>query len=194
MLQGDLLAPFLFIIVIDYVSRRSVGDFGYLTHKGNNQDNSWRAVRSTTRIPGYKVNELAFADDIALLENDFTQAQRQLDKLENEAKKVVIEINVQWQQMRLNQSSNLSPTGCEIWILTETLTETRHLCENMLPYNARYKTIQRPRDKPKPIQTYWQSTTSRDDPQNLSSQVTVSCYVIISSIMSTKDDISQSNS
>ena len=85
MLQGDVLAPFLFIIVIDYVSKRSTGDFGYLTHKGKNQDNSGRAVRSTTRISDYKVNDLAFADDIVLLENDSTQAQRQIDKLDYEA-------------------------------------------------------------------------------------------------------------
>ena len=84
MLQGVVLAPFLFIIVIDYVSKRSAED---LTHKGNNQDNSGRAVRSTTRLPDYKINDLAFADDIALLEN--------VQKTE---------------QMRLNQSFNLSPT------------------------------------------------------------------------------------
>ena len=47
-LQGDVLAPFLFIIVIDYVSKRSAKNFGYLTHKGNNQDNSERAVSGTT--------------------------------------------------------------------------------------------------------------------------------------------------
>ena len=53
-LQGDVLAPFLFIIVIYYVSKRSAEDFGYLTHKGNNQDNSGTAIRSTTRLPATK--------------------------------------------------------------------------------------------------------------------------------------------
>ena len=63
------------------------------------------------RLPDYKVNDLAFADVIALLENASTQAQRQLKKLEHEAKKVGHEINVQkTEQMRLNQPSNLSPT------------------------------------------------------------------------------------
>ena len=71
-LQCDVLAPFLFIIVIDYLSKRSAGDFGYLTHKGYNQDNSGRAVRSTTRLPDYKVNHLAFADYIDQLKNDST--------------------------------------------------------------------------------------------------------------------------
>ena len=90
MLKDDVLAPYLFIIVIDYVSKRSAGDFGYLTHKGNNQDKSGRAASSTTRIPDYKVNDLAFANDIVLLENDFTQAQRQLDKLEQKLKNFVL--------------------------------------------------------------------------------------------------------
>ena len=35
----------------DYVSKRSTVDFGYLTHKGNNQANSGRRVRSNTRLP-----------------------------------------------------------------------------------------------------------------------------------------------
>ena len=65
---------------------------------------SIRAVCRTTRLPDYKVNDLAFANDIALLENDSFQAQRQLEKLEHEAKKVGLEINVQkTEQMRLQK-------------------------------------------------------------------------------------------
>ena len=33
-LQGDVLAPFLFVIIIDYLSKCSEGDFGYLTNIG----------------------------------------------------------------------------------------------------------------------------------------------------------------
>ena len=76
--------------MIYHVSKRSAGDFGYL-HKGNNHDNSGRAVGSTTRIADLKVNNLVFA---ALLETDSTQSQRQLDKLEHEAKKVSLAINL----------------------------------------------------------------------------------------------------
>ena len=47
-----------------------------MTHKGYNQDNSRRAVRSNIRISDYKVNDLAFTDEISRLE----KAQRQLDK------------------------------------------------------------------------------------------------------------------
>ena len=48
----------------------------YLTHKGNTQDNSEKAVRSTTRATDYKVNDLAFAHYIALLEKYSIHAQR----------------------------------------------------------------------------------------------------------------------
>ena len=92
MLQGDVLAPFLFIKVIDYVSKWSAGDFGYLTHKDKTQDNSERAVRSTTHSTDYKVNDLAFANDIALLEKESIHAQ--LDSLKTEDGKVGLEINV----------------------------------------------------------------------------------------------------
>ena len=67
-LQGDVKALFLFI------SRESAGEFGYLTHKGNNQDHSDIQMRSTTRQLDYRVNHLAFADDISLLENDAAQS------------------------------------------------------------------------------------------------------------------------
>jgi hypothetical protein len=109
-LQGDVLAPFLFIIVIDYVSRESADEFGYLTHKGNNQDQSGRQIRSTTRQLDYKVNDLAFADDISLLENDASRAQQQLDLLKIKARTTGLEINVKkTEQMRLNQPSDSQP-------------------------------------------------------------------------------------
>ena len=64
----------------------------------------------TTRETDYKVNHLTFADDILLLKNDSTQAQRQLDALELKARKAFLQINVQKnEQMSLNQSSILSP-------------------------------------------------------------------------------------
>ena len=103
-LQGDVLAPFLFIIVIDFVSKRSAEGFGYLTHKGNDQDKSGRTLRSTTRTPDYKLNDLAFADDVALLENSAAQSQRQLDVYKTNAGQVGLDINTKkTEQMRLNQ-------------------------------------------------------------------------------------------
>jgi hypothetical protein len=104
-IQGDVLAPFLFIIVIDYVSRLSAGEFGYLTHKTGG-----RSLRSATRDPERRVNDLAFADDIALLES-----QKQLDALKTTASSVGLEINTEkTEQMRLNQPADNTPTPLHV--------------------------------------------------------------------------------
>jgi exonuclease III len=109
-LQGDVLAPFLFIIVIDYVSKLSAGEFGYLTHAGSSTNSSGRSVRSTTRMIERRVNDLAFADDIALLENDASRAQGQLDALRTQAASVGLEINIKkTEQMRLNLQTDCTP-------------------------------------------------------------------------------------
>ena len=68
-LQGDVLAPFLFIIVIDYVSSLSAGNYGYLTHKAIERKNPRAAQRDSSvsaSAPERKLNDLAFADDVAL--------------------------------------------------------------------------------------------------------------------------------
>ena len=75
MLQGDVLAPFLFIIVIDNISKRSAGDHGFITHKGNTNDTSGRAMRTSTRTVDRKINDLAYADDITLLEGETNREQ-----------------------------------------------------------------------------------------------------------------------
>jgi len=92
-LQCDDLAHFLIIIVINYVSKLAAKDYGYFTHKGASTDVSGRSVRSTTRCTAQRLNDLAFADDIALLENSSEAAQRQLDAFRYQASTVGLEIN-----------------------------------------------------------------------------------------------------
>ena len=82
-LQGDTLAPFLFIMVIDYVMSNSEEDFGFIYEQ-----------RTSSRHPAKTINDLDFADDIALLENSIELANKQLQKLANVAKEVGLEINV----------------------------------------------------------------------------------------------------
>ena len=68
-LQGDLLAPYLFIVIIDWVMRNAnVDDLGFTTHK-----------RQSSRFPEKRASDLEYADDIGLLENDKDKAQKQLD-------------------------------------------------------------------------------------------------------------------
>ena len=57
-LQGDVLAPFLFVILIDYLLTKATSelDSGIITHP-----------RRSRRHPAKLLNDLDFADDIALL-------------------------------------------------------------------------------------------------------------------------------
>ena len=83
-LQGDVLAPYLFIVVIDWVMRNAdIHDLGFTTHK-----------RQSSRIPEKKVGDLEYADDIGLLENDTENAQKQLDAISEVAKETGLLINV----------------------------------------------------------------------------------------------------
>ena len=77
-LQGDTLAPFLFIIVLDYVLRHSSEGFGFHT----NLD------------PDNLITDLDFADDIALLDDSNDNAQKHLRKLNEVAKQVDLKINI----------------------------------------------------------------------------------------------------
>ncbi|KXJ22332.1 hypothetical protein AC249_AIPGENE23105 [Exaiptasia diaphana] len=70
-LQGDVLAPFLFVIIVDYVMSQSTrdSDSGLLTHP-----------KRSRRYPAKYLNDLDFADDICLLESSTPRAQVQLDR------------------------------------------------------------------------------------------------------------------
>ena len=81
-LQGDVLAPFLFILVMDYVLTRSEGQYGFVYR-----------TRRGTRDPARRINDLDFADDIVLLENTIKLANEQLERLRVEAAGVGLVIN-----------------------------------------------------------------------------------------------------
>ena len=70
-LQADVLAPYFFILVIDYVMRRAreEGKTGFITHP-----------QQTRRLHGFKINDLDFADDMALMEELLERAQHQLKR------------------------------------------------------------------------------------------------------------------
>ena len=75
-LQGDVLAPFLFVVLVDYLLIKTTSqlDSGVVTHP-----------RRSRRYPAKSLNDLDFADDIALFKTTTTttsisQAQARLTK------------------------------------------------------------------------------------------------------------------
>ena len=73
-LQGDTLAPFLFIIVVDYVLRMSVDS---ISNKGFEI-----RPRRSARYPAQYLTDTDFADDIALISETLVNAQSLLNSLE----------------------------------------------------------------------------------------------------------------
>ncbi|XP_068711831.1 uncharacterized protein [Montipora foliosa] len=71
-LQGDLLAPFLFIICLDFALRTAISDSDGLILKR----------RRSRRYPTETLADLDYSDDIALLENTIESAHNLLNRVE----------------------------------------------------------------------------------------------------------------
>ena len=101
-LQGDTLAPFLFIIVMDYILKsaeaehRANGGEGFITKPK-------RSTRESTRETSSSIFDLDFADDIALLEGSLERAQQQLFITAKNAREVGLEVNIQKTEALSNQ-------------------------------------------------------------------------------------------
>ena len=84
-LQGDTLAPFLFIIVVDYVLRMSLDT---ISDKGLEIK-----PRRSSRHPAKYLTDTDFADDIALISNSLVNAQCLLQSLEQASNCVGLYLN-----------------------------------------------------------------------------------------------------
>ncbi|CAF0980581.1 unnamed protein product [Brachionus calyciflorus] len=118
-LQGDVLAPSLFIIVLDYVMRKSERDFGFITHPRKSQRHQQRLL-----------NDLDYAVDIALLERSLEEAQKQLNETCRNAKEVGLEINVTKTKVMVinaNKDKKLKINNEDI----EVVDEFKYLGSNM---------------------------------------------------------------
>ena len=73
-LQGDTLAPYLFIICLDYVLRTSIDLM---------KENSFKLAKERSRrYPAQTITDANYADDTALLANTLAQVKSQLHNLE----------------------------------------------------------------------------------------------------------------
>ncbi|KAL5255696.1 hypothetical protein ACHWQZ_G011057 [Mnemiopsis leidyi] len=85
-LQGDTLAPYLFIIVIDYIMTVTMEEFD------SEPGFTIRPARSR-RVGAEKLADLEFADDVALCSDTIEEAQVLLERLEAAANTVGLNMN-----------------------------------------------------------------------------------------------------
>jgi hypothetical protein len=87
-LQGDTLALYLFVIVVDYVMRVALTDQSLglkITNKVG--------TRTRSTIPAKYITDLHFTDDIMLISDDAINFLKQLDSVDIMARKVGLKIN-----------------------------------------------------------------------------------------------------
>ena len=100
-LQGDTLAPYLFIICLDYVLRTSIDTI---------TENGFMLTKKRSRsYPAKTITDTDYADDIALLANTPNQAKTLLHSLERAAAGIGLHVNAHKTEfMCFNQKGDIS--------------------------------------------------------------------------------------
>ena len=100
-LQGDTLAPYLFIICLDYVLRTSID---------KNKENDFKLTKERSRrYLAQTITDADYAYDIALLVNAPAQAETLLHSLERAAAGIGLHLNAhKTEYMCFNHTGNLS--------------------------------------------------------------------------------------
>ena len=84
-LQRDMLAPYLFIICLDYVLRTSIDKI---------KENSFELTKKRSRrYPAKTITDANYADDIAILANTPNEAETLLHSLELAAAGIGLHVN-----------------------------------------------------------------------------------------------------
>ena len=84
-LQGDTLAPFLFILCIDYVLKKALDQ---------NNDLDFTLIERRNKIyPAIKITDVDYADDLAIVNDNTNEAITLLHKMEKAAKDIGLSIN-----------------------------------------------------------------------------------------------------
>ena len=100
-LQGDTLAPYLFIICLDYVHRTSIDKI---------KENGFKLTKERSRMyPAKTITDADYADDIAFLANAPTQAETLLHSLERAGAGISLHVNAhKTEYMCFNQTGDIS--------------------------------------------------------------------------------------
>ena len=100
-LQGETLAPYLFIMYLDYVLRTSFDEI---------RENSFELTKKKSRrYPAKIITDTDYADDIAILANTSNQAETLLHNKERAAAGIGLNVNAhQTEYMCFNQTGDIS--------------------------------------------------------------------------------------
>ena len=100
-LQGDTLAPYIFIICLDYVLRTSIDKI---------RENGFELTKKRSRrYPATTITDADYADDIAILANTPDQAETLLHSLEQAATGIGLYVNAhKMEYMCYNQTGDIS--------------------------------------------------------------------------------------
>ena len=100
-LQGDTLAPYLFIICLDYVLRTLINKI---------RENGFELTKKRSRrYPTKTITDADYADEIALLANMPDQAEKLLHSLERAAAGIGLYVNAhKTEYMCYNQTGDIS--------------------------------------------------------------------------------------
>ena len=100
-LQGDMLAPYFFIICLDCMLRTSIDKI---------RENSFELTKKRSRrYPAKTITDANYADDIGILANTPNQAKTQLHSLEQAAAGIGLHVNAhKTEYMCFNQTGDIS--------------------------------------------------------------------------------------
>ena len=103
-LQGDTLAPYLFIICLDYVLRTSIDKI---------RENGFELTKKRSRrYPAKTITDANYADNIAILTNTPDQAETLLHSLERAAAGIGLNVNAhKTEYMCYNQTGDITLEG-----------------------------------------------------------------------------------
>ena len=115
LLQGDTLAPYLFIICVDYVLRTSIDKI---------KENGFKLTKERIRrYPSKNITDTDYADDIALLANAPVQAETLLRSQERVASVIGLHVNAcKMDYMCFNQTGEISTLDCDTLKLVDRFT------------------------------------------------------------------------
>ena len=103
-LQGDTLAPYLFIICLDYVLRTLIDKI---------KENGFELTKKRSRrYPAKTITDADYADDIAILANAPTQAETLLHSMEQAAAGIGLHVNAhKTEYMCFNKTGDIYTLG-----------------------------------------------------------------------------------